>query len=204
MFGLDKKQMKLLKKLNTPSKIQDFINKIPANFEKDGKETCMSPKKVLETWKAHCIEGAILAAAILKIHGEKPLLVDLTATKKDFDHVICVFKKNNKWGAISKTNHAVLRYREPVYSNIKELVMSYFHEYFDDNGKKNLRSYTKPINLNKFNKINWISSDKDLWEIPEYLTKFKHYQILTRSQIASLRKADKIEIKAGKLVEFKK
>ena len=119
MFGLNEKEMKILKKLNTPKKIQDFLDKIPINFEEDGKDTCMSPRVVLRKGKAHCIEGAIFAALCLKLNGEKPLLVDLTATPKDFDDVICVFQRNGFWGSISKTNHAVLRYREPIYKSIR-------------------------------------------------------------------------------------
>ncbi len=202
MFGLDKKEVKILSKLNTPKKIQDFLNKIPINFEKKG-DTCMSPRMVLKNNKAHCVEGALLAATALRMQGYKSLILDLTSNSKDYDHVIAVFKENNHWGAISKTNHAVLRYREPVYKNIRELVMSYFHEYFIDNGTKTLRSYSNPVDLSKFNKLNWITSEKDVWFIPEYLLKVKHYNILNRKQIAGLRKADKLETKAGKLLEYK-
>lgn len=95
--------------------------------------------------KCHCIEGAILAALILKLNGYPPLVVDLTANSKDFDHVVAVFKKQGKWGAISKTNHATLRYREPIYNSIRELVMSYFHEYVNDNGKKYLEVIAVPL-----------------------------------------------------------
>lgn len=204
MFGLNKKELKTLKALKTPRKIQDFLDKIPINFEEDGKDTCMSPRVVLRKWKAHCIEGAILAAITLRLNGDKPLLVDLTATKKDFDHVICVFKRNGYWGAISKTNHAVLRYREPIYKSIRELVMSFFHEYFNDNGKKNLRSYTNPVDLSRFDHLNWATSEENLWFIDDYLGKVKHFPILTKSQIAGLRRADKPEIEAGKIVEWKK
>ena len=204
MYGLNKEEIKILKGLNTPRKIQDFINKIPINFEEDGKDTCFSPKKVLRENKAHCIEGAMLAAVALRINGEKPLVLDLTSTPKDFDHVVCVFKRDGQWGAISKTNHAVLRYREPVYKDIRELVMSFFHEYFDDDGKKNLRSYSLPVDLSRFDHLNWVSSDEDVWFVPDYLAKVKHFPILTRSQIAKLRKADNSVIEAGKITEWKK
>ena len=203
MFNLNEKELKIFKSLNTPKKIQDFLNKIPINFEEKG-DTSLSPRRVLKENKAHCMEGAMLAALALRINGEKPLVIDLTANAKDFDHVVCVFKRKGKWGAIGKTNHAVLRYREPIYRDIRELVMSFFHEYFDDNGKKNLRSYSLPVDLSRFDSINWMTSEKDVWEIPDYLAKVKHYPILTRSQIARLRKADKIEIEAGKLTEWKK
>ncbi len=202
MFGFNKQEIKILIRLNTPAKIQDFLNKLKINFEPNG-DTFMSPRKVLETKKAHCIEGAAFAAVALRFHGYEPLVVDMTASKNDFDHVIAVFRENNKWGAITKTNHAVLRYREPVYKTIRELVMSFFHEYFDDNGKKTLRSFTKPVNLKRFDKYNWMTSDEDLWYIDDYLTNIKHFPILNKKQIKGLRKADDIEIQAGKLVEFK-
>ncbi len=203
MYGLNKKEITLFRKLNSPSKIQDFINKIPINFEEGG-DTCYSSRLVLKNNKCHCIEGAILAALILRVNNFKPLIVDITASKDDFDHVITVFQVDGKWGAISKTNHAVLRYREPIYNSIRELVMSYFHEYFNDKGKKSLRSFSLPINLSRFDKLGWMTSEEELGYIADYLTKVKHYQILTKKQIANLRKPDKIEIKAGKLVEYKK
>ena len=203
MLGLDKKEMKILRSLNTPGKIQDFLNRIPINFEEKG-DTCMSPRMVLKNKKAHCVEGAMLAAAALRLNGEKPLVVDMTATKKDFDHVICVFKKNGKWGCVSKTNHAILKYREPVYKSIRELIMSFFHEYFDDDGKKNLRSYSLPVDLSRFDHLNWMASEEDVWFIPEYLANVRHFPILTRSHISGLRKADDIEIEAGNLLEWKK
>jgi len=150
------------------------------------------------------VEGAMLAAAALRVNGEKPLVVDMEATMKDFDHVICVFKREGKWGSVSKTNHAVLRYREPIYKSIRELVMSFFHEYFDDDGKKNLRSYSLPVDLSRFDHLNWMASEEDVWFIPEYLAKIRHFPILTRNQIARLRKADQVELDAGDTVEWKK
>lgn len=148
------------------------------------------------------MEGAMLAALLLRNCGFAPLVVDLTASKKDFDHVIAVFQTAGRWGAISKTNHAVLRYREPVYASIRELVMSYFHEYFNDDGKKTLRSYSEPVDLSRFDSREWMTSEEEVWYIPEYLARVKHTKILTPSQIARLRKADPIEIKAGKLLEW--
>ena len=202
MFGLAKEEVKLFKGLKTPAKIQDFLDTLRINFEEHG-DTCMSPRMVLKTGKCHCMEGAILAALALRVNGHKPLIVDLLAHDRDFDHVLAVFKKDGKWGAITKTNHAVLRYREPVYNSIRELAMSYFHEYFDHRGRKNLRSFSRPINLSRFDKKGWMASQEEVWHIPEYLTTVKHYPILTIKQIRGLRKADNVEIKAGKLVEWK-
>lgn len=203
MFGLTREEENFLKTLKTPSKIQDFLETLKANFCAEG-DTCMSSRQVLRMRKAHCVEAAILACTALRMQGFEPLVVDLTSTKKDFDHVIAVFKKDGKWGAISKSNHAVLKYREPIYKNIRELVMSFFHEYFLDNGKKTLRSYSNPVNLKRFDHLGWIVSEEDVWYIPQYLAEVKHIPILTKKQIALLRKADKIEIEAGKLMQWKK
>jgi hypothetical protein len=202
MFGLNNEELSVLKELNTPAKIQDFLNKIPINFEENG-DTCMSPRMVLKQNKCHCLEGALLAALILRMNGEKPLIVDLTASREDFDHVIAVFRRNGKWGSISKTNHAVLRYREPVYESIRELIMSFFHEYFNDNGKKSLRSYSMPVDLSIFDEKGWIIAEEDVWYIPGYLSEIKHFPILNLKQIKNLKKADEIEIQAGKLLEWK-
>lgn len=220
MFGFTEKELRVLRGLKTPRRIQDFLNKIPAHkpsearlskslrpqcatFDGSGEEdTCMSPRMVLQRRRAHCVEGALLAAAALRIHGRPSLILDLTATKHDLDHVIAVFREGRFWGAISKTNHAILRFREPVYASVRELVMSYFHEYTDDRGLKTLRSYSAPINLSRFDKCGWMTAEEDVWYIPEFLCEVPHKKILTRSQIAKLRKADPIEIKIGKLLEW--
>lgn len=200
----DKSEIKLFKKLNSPSKIQDFVNSLKFNFEISG-ETCQSPRRVLKSKKAHCMEGALLAAAILEFNGNKPLVMDLRSSKpQDNDHVVAVFSKFGCLGAISKTNHGVLRYREPVYKTPRELAMSYFHEYFLNNGKKTLREYSDPYNLKFFNNLNWHTSEEELFVIPQALDKIKHYKILNSNQIRNLRKADEIEIRAGKIVEWKK
>ena len=133
------------------------------------------------------------------------MIVDLTSNSKDEDHVIAVFKQHGYWGAISKTNHAVLRYREPVYKTIRELVMSYFHEYIkNETKKKTLRSYTMPINLAQFDKKRWTTEEKNLWYIVDHIFKTPHIKILSRKQIATLRKADDVEVKAGEIIEWKK
>lgn len=196
------KEKKFLKKLNTPTKVQDFLNSLPFNFEKNG-ETLKSPLFTLRDNNAHCFEGALLGAYILSQHGFKPYLIHLKATEDDYDHVIAPFKINGFWGALSKTNHAVLRYREPIYKNIRELCMSYFHEYFLDDGRKTLRQYSELFNLNTLGK-NWMVQGGALWHIDKALDKVKHYNIIPKSAIKKLRKADKIEIQAGKIVEYEK
>jgi hypothetical protein len=203
MFGLTTEEIRLLKKLNSPRKIQDFLETIPINHEPEG-DTCLSPRRVLREKRAHCIEGAMLAALAFRLQGEKPLVLDLTAAPHDFDHVVCVFRQHGHWGAISKTNHAVLRYREPVYKTIRELVLSYFHEYTDEQGRKTLRSYSRPVDLSRFDQDEWMTSEEDVWIVPNYLSEIPHIPLLSRAQISSLRKADAFEQEAGRLVQWKK
>ncbi len=195
-------EQKILKKLTLPSKIQDFLETLAINFEARG-ETCMSPRKVLHTGRAHCMEGALFAAAALEFHGYAPLVMDLRAQRPDYDHVVAVFKMRGCFGAISKTNHAVLRYREPVYKTLRELALSYFHEYFTDNGHKTLREYSILVNLNRFNKLSWRTSKEDLWDIPHTLDAVKHFELVSPGTRKYLRKADEIEIAAGKLVAWR-
>ncbi|MFA4817958.1 MAG: hypothetical protein WC608_04540 [Parcubacteria group bacterium] len=199
---LPKKEYAILKKLNTPAKIQNFLDTMPMNFEESG-DTCFSPMTVLEKNSCHCIEGAILAAMILRVHGHPPLLLDLTADKTDYDHVVAVFKIDGKWGAISKTNHSVLRYREPIYNSIRELAMSYFHDYVNTNtSKKTLRSFARPVNLKRFDSLGWMTTKEEVFYIPEHLVDIKHYKILNRKQIRNLRPADAVEVKGGSIQEW--
>lgn len=203
MFGLTKKEIKLFKRLNTPAKIQDFLNTLRPNKEEKG-ETCSSPRVTLARGTAHCLEGAYLASAIMWFHGYNPLLLDLKSSKDDYDHVVTLFKKGDRWGAMSKTNHAVLRYREPVYKSVRELAMSYFHEYFtNNNGQKTLLSFSKPFSMKKFGTA-WVTEVDDLWEIGAKLDDSPHIDVVPRNIKKDFRKADPVEIQAGKLLEYKK
>lgn len=203
MFNLTAAELRVLKDLNTPRKIQDLLETFPINFEPAG-DTCRSPRRILRERTAHCIEGAMLAALAMRVNGERPLVVDLTASAHDFDHVIAVFRQHGHWGAISKTNHAVLRYREPVYKTIRELALSYFHEYTDPVGRKTLRSFSRPVDLSRFDDIDWMTSDEDVWAVPEYLADVAHVPILNRAQISTLRRCDPLEQQAGELTQWKK
>lgn len=203
MFGLDAKEMSLLKRLNTPRKVQDYLNSLTQNHEPDG-DTCLSPRRVMREKRAHCIEGAMFAALAFRIHGQRPLILDLESARHDQDHVVALFRRHGCWGAVSKTNHGVLRYREPVYQTIRELVLSYFHEYFDQRGFKTLRRYSNPVDLSRFDRKTWVTNERDNWFIAQYLVDVPHKELLTRSQISSLRRADPVEVKMGEIVEWKK
>jgi hypothetical protein len=194
-------ELRVLRRLNTPHKIQDFLDSLPMNFSD---VTCYSPRMVLRHRKAHCMEGAMFAAAALRIHGQRPLVMDLKSGPEDDDHAVAVFLKNGFWGAISKTNHGVLRYREPVYQSIRELAMSYFHEYFLQDGRKTLRSYSQPMDLSRFDGADWMTSEKSLEYISEALDRVRHFRVLRPSQIRGLRRADLIERKMGSIREWTK
>ena len=189
MLEFTEAEKKFLKSLDTPQKIQDFLDHLPVNWEPDG-DTCISPIRVLRERRAHCIEAAMFAAMVLRMHGEPALILDLTANSKDDDHVIALFKRNGCWGAIAKSNHYCLGYRDPVYKTVRELVMSYFHEYLNKQGEKTLRSFSQPIDLKRFDKQGWMTAQKDVWLVPSFIIKQPHKRILTRTQEKHLRNAD--------------
>lgn len=195
------KEYLLLRKLSTPQRIQDFLDTLPRNNEKE-RHTCASPRVVLREKKAHCIEGACLAALALSLHGERPLLLDLKAAANDDDHVVALYKRNGYWGAISKTNHPVLRFRDPVYRTVRELALSYFHEYFLlSDGRKTLRSYSRPFSLKRFG-TEWITREDDLWDIATSLDQSKHFPIVPLGSDRYLRPASAIERKAAGIFEW--
>lgn len=187
--------------LKTPAEIQDFINSLAVNFEEKG-ETAQSPLLSLRSKKIHCMEGAFLAAAILWCHGEAPLVMNLRTGDEDTGHAVALFKMQGKWGAISKTNHPVLRYRDPVFANPRELAMSYFHEYFLNDGSKTLREWSKPFDMLQFDDA-WLTADFDLWIIVDAIESSRHFPIVPRGVESSLRPADPIEIRASNFVEYK-
>lgn len=196
---------KNLKKLNTPQKIQDFLDRIPFNFEKNGK-TYWSPLVMLKKNRAHCFEGAVFACFYLEQNGIENYLMDLKVKdlKKDSDHTLCIFKLNGFWGAISKTNHSVLRWRDPIYKTYRELAFSYFHEYFLDNGEKTLKSFSKPFNVWKRFGKKWIDQSTDLDQMAEALDCSPHINFVPPINSKKVRPAGKIEIRGASVVEWKR
>jgi hypothetical protein len=167
--------LKLLRGLSTPEKIQKYLDDLPYNKEKNG-ETCRSPRLVMENNTAHCFEGALFAAAALRANGRPPLILDLESVRDD-DHVIAVYRSHDCWGSIAKSNYAGLQSRSPVYRTLRELAMSYFEHYYNLKGEKTLRGYSRPVNLARFDSIEWMTSVDPLWAIPEYLCEIKHTPI---------------------------
>ncbi len=183
---LDEKEQKFFKQFKTPFDIQLYLNSVKYNPD----YITYSPRMVMHRQMANCFEGALFAAAVLRMLGHKPLIVDFMAYNDD-DHVIAVFKQNNLYGAVAKSNTTTLRFREPVYRSIRELVMSYFDFYINTLGDKSLRSYSNPVNLSMFDKFNWMTTDDDLEFIGDYLFTIQHNEILGAKSIKSLSPADK-------------
>jgi hypothetical protein len=130
--------------------------------------------------------------------GHRPLLVDIRSWNDD-DHVLAVFKERGHWGCVAKSNYTVLRFREPVYRSIRELVVSYFDVYFNPIGQKTMRSYSLPLDLSQFDKRHWMTTDEDLQYIGDKLDEIKHFRVLTTAMIRALHLADKDLVKAGLL-----
>src|SRR5437868_9346739 len=174
----DSRERKTLRALTTPARIQEFLDSdIAYNVEPNG-DTCYSPRTVLREGVAHCMEGAMVAAMALRLIGHPPLLVDLEAVR-DSDHVLAVYRVGGFWGAIAKSDYSGLRSREPVYRTIRELVMSYFEHYFNPEGEKTLRTYSRPVNLRRFDSIDWMKTTEEVWAIPNHLCDIPHTRILT-------------------------
>lgn len=194
----DSRDRKILKSLSSPARIQQFLdNEIGYNLEPSG-DTCYSPRTVLRERVAHCMEGAMLAAVALRHLGHPPLLVDLEA-ERDTDHVLAVYRTNGYWGAVAKSDYSGLRSREPVYRNIRELVMSYFEHYFNPAGEKTLRAYSRPVNLRQFDRQEWMTSEEDVWVVPNYLCEIKHTPLITRAMLRRIAPMDKRLYAAGRL-----
>lgn len=186
--NFNKDELVFIKSLKTPSGIQKFLNDVKYNPD----YITSSPRIIIKRRTANCFEGALFAAAALRVLGHKPVIVDLIAYNDD-DHVIAIFKQNNRYGAIAKSNTTTLRFREPVYKSLRELIMSYFDFYFNTLGDKSLRSYSVPVNLTRFDKFNWMTTENDLEFIGDYLFTIKHYPLLNKKMIRELSLAD-IEI----------
>jgi hypothetical protein len=193
----DARELSVLRRLNTPERIQRFLDDVDYNKEEDG-PTCRSPRRVLRDRLAQCLEGALFGAAALRVQGWEPLLLDLEAVRDD-DHVLAIFRQRGCWGAIAKSNYAGLRFREPVYRSLRELAMSYFEHYYNPKGEKTLRSYSRPVNLRRFDRIDWMTSEQDLWPISDYLFSIPHTRLLTSGVVRNLNRMDARLMAAGKV-----
>jgi hypothetical protein len=201
-LGLTRAEFAVLRRLDSPRKIQAFLYALKQNFEPDG-DTCRSVREVLRTRRAHCIEGAMLAAAALWVHGEPPLLLDLRAVR-DYDHVVALFRRHGRWGALSKTNGIGLRGRDPVYRTLRELALSYFHEYYNRAHQKTLREYSVPYDLRRVDPEVWVTNGRHAWDIAEALDGLRHYKLFGKKTLKEVTRRDPFERRVGDLSQYRK
>lgn len=191
----------VFKKLKTPLDIQNYLDDLPINFELNGDDTIYSARRVLREHKAHCVEGALFAAAALAFQGRPPLLMDIQTDVCDDDHVVTLFKEDGRWGAISKTNHTILRWRDPVYKSVRELAMSYFHEYIVADGQKTMLAFSKPFDLSRYTP-EWAVAEEDLVQLICDLDDSPHSPVAGKKAMKRLRPAQPIETKVLDITEW--
>lgn len=192
-YGLTRPEASLLRRLRPPWRIQRFLDEL--RYDVRG-AACRSPRRVLAERTAQCMDGAIFAAAALRLQGYPPLLVDLEGDH-DTDHVLAVFRGAAGWGAIARSNFSGLRFREPVYPTLRTLVLSYFESYFNLRREKTLRRYSRPVSLARFDRLGWMTTPNDLWEVPRYLVGVRHYRLLPARLERSLSPVDRRMFEAG-------
>lgn len=192
--GFSPAELRKLRSLRTPHGIQRFLDNLPYHLA----DTAWSPRRVLRERTAHCFEGAIFAAAALRANGYPPLIFDLEA-EQDTDHVIAIYRERGHWGALAKSNYSGCRYREPVYRTLRELALSYFDVYFNLRGDRSLRTYSRPVNLRRFDHYAWMTTEEPIWFIANYLFDVHHYRLITPAMAKNLHRLDKRSYQAGLL-----
>jgi len=191
--SLTRQEHKAIFALTTPAKIQAFLDEIPYS----GEERYRCPLTVLREGRGHCFDGALFGAAMLRRLGHPPLILDMLPNARDDDHLLALFRRDGHWGAVAKSNFSGLRFREPIYRTLRELVLSYFEQYFNAVGEKTLRSYTIPLNLKAFDKLDWMTSDDNLEAIALRLDEIRKVPVLTRRMVAKLSSVDQRSYQAG-------
>ena len=194
-------ERRLFARLSSPQKIQDYLDAIPANFELDG-DTTMSPRRMLKSRFAHCAEAALFAAAVLTFHGKDAWLMDLQALPSDQDHIVTLFRRRGLWGAVSKTNHAILRWRDPIYRSWRELAMSYAHEYCLPGGKKSLLAFSRPFSLLRYAPARWVTAERDLHWLMDALDESPHVPVAPAWAMKIRRRSPRVELRAQMVLEW--
>jgi len=191
-FGLSRANARMLRSLKTPARIQRFLDAMRYQYE----DTAWSPQRALREGKGHCLEGALVAAAALRLHGHRPLLMDLEAVHDD-DHVIALYRERGLWGGVAKSNFAGLRFRAPVYRTLRELALSYFEHYYNLRGERTLRAYSMPVNLERLDKQAWMTAEEDVWCVPDLLIAARHYPLFPDKVARELPRLDRRSFQAG-------
>jgi hypothetical protein len=194
-------ERRVFTRLDTPQKIQSFLDRLPANFELGG-DTAMSPRRMLQQRVVHCAEGALFAVAALSFHGKRAWLMDIQALPSDQDHIVALFQERGLWGAISKTNHAILRWRDPIYASARELAMSYAHEYCLPGGKKSMLAFSRPFSLARFAPKRWVIASDDLHWLMGELDASPHVPVAPAQAMRTRRRSSQVELLAQEVLEW--
>lgn len=185
-------ELRKLRSLKDPHGIQRLLDDMPYHLA----DTAWSPRRVLRENTSHCFEGALFAAAALRVNGYPPLILDLEADH-DTDHVIAIYRIGGNWGAVAKSNYTGCRYREPVYRSLRELALSYFDVYFNLRRERTLRTFSRPVNMTRFDPRGWLTTEEDLWYVAEYLFTIRHHRLVTPAMIKKLHRLDDRSFRAG-------
>jgi hypothetical protein len=183
--GFTPAELRKLRSMKDPHGIQRFVDGLPYHLA----DTAWSPRRVLREGTAHCLEGAIFAAAALRANGYPPLILDMEADH-DTDHVIAIYQVKGHWGAVAKSNFTSCRFREPVYRSLRELALSYFNTYFNLRGERTMRTFSRPVNLARFDHLEWMTTEKPIWFIVNYLFEIFHYKLLKQGMAQRLHRVD--------------
>jgi hypothetical protein len=192
-WGLSPAELRALRSLNTPAKIQKFVDGLTYQYA----DTAGSPRRVLRERRGHCLEGALVAAAAFRVNGHRPLVMDLEAVRDD-DHVIALYRERGLWGGVAKSNYAGLRFRAPVYRTLRELALSYFENYFNLRGERTLRAYSVPIDLSRLDPKHWMTDEEDVWAVTDLLIAARHFPIVPDKVARALPRVDRRSLEAGK------
>lgn len=192
-YGFSAREWRTLRRLKTPAGIQRLLNSLRYHDA----DTAWSPRRVLHEMTAHCAEGAMLAAAALRVLGYPPLVIDLEGEQDD-DHMVAVYRHHRHWGAVAKSHFNGLRDRPPIFRTLRELALSYFEDYYNGRGERTLRAYSRrPVNLARFDHLGWMTSEKPVWYIPEHMLRIPHVRLITDHQAKSLVRLDRLAMQAG-------
>lgn len=191
-FGFGVREWQTLRNLKTPAGIQRLLNSLRYHDA----DTAWSPRRVLRERTAHCLEGGVLAAAALRAIGHRPLIVDLEGEQDD-DHIIAVYREHGHWGSVSKSHFNGLRERPPIFRTLRELAISYFEDYYNGRGERTLRAFSRPVDLTRFDRFHWMTSERPIWFVPKHLCEIGHVPLISRAQAKKLVRLDRLSMQAG-------
>lgn len=167
--GFTPDERRIIERHRTPEQVQQFLRRLPYNWERDG-ETLRSFRQVVRLNTAHCLEAALVAAVILEQHGHPPQVVSFES-KDGVDHVIYVFRRRGRWGAVARSRDAGLHGRKPVFRGIRDLVWSYFDPYVDFTGR--ITGY-QLVDLRVLGRYDWRFAPTNVWKVENYLLEIPH------------------------------